>query len=524
MISEGALPVVWCLRDNQLVPHQVSGVKLQGIVTGAHIAAVTDFLRMVAGTQIVLPATALKEDIDNNTNQQLESSERRRKMSMQVEVPCVFLSESALQKAKLRSNSLQEHSTYLEKEKNRNVTELNSSLSAPNLTNCIEFPTQNLNARTSSMNLQRLHSSLSKNKGALIESVPQKITRIIELDDDKSISRMTNIIQLENECTPQRITRIIELDDNNTFSILSSNAEKGSYNFHQKIPPVMEPEKENSFPSLARIIELENEISNERRVSLTNERETGGGMNEERCDDVIIRCKEIHKNAPRFSLDSSCSENSYVNIEGLKSLLDDRKEEEPSNSPSADPAPPCKPVRSRFQKKKTSVCSIGSSDFDEEVDVVFKSKPKSSQWVSLDWIPPPPREEPVVSEVCDKNDFIAKWINEQNAHEHGIVADERRRSLPPKSNELYLQSMRRFSDGLQICKEDAASDSPVTVKSKWHDIVKRHLQLLKSDKGFKRQRGSWMRTGRRLSSNQSNLNNNQDVQPVDIYMKLNTMP
>ncbi|XP_052755909.1 tyrosine-protein kinase abl-1 isoform X1 [Galleria mellonella] len=526
MVSEGALPVVWCIRDNQLVPHQVSGVKLQGAVTGAHIAAVTDFLRMVAGTPIVLPHTEIPEDIDNDINQEKENSTRRRKMSMQVEVPCVFVTESALQKAKSRSNSLDEKvlfnncntpsttKSYLELDKKSKSLEMKSedcNLVGEN--ECINAYTQRI---TRIIELDDINPNVRNND---VEKEPlQRITRIIEFENNKIPSPVSST-DVENEI-PQRITRIIELNEDNSFTTITNNGDLDK-ECPQRLSKIIELEKKNSFPSMTKIIEMENEISNERRISLTNERETGGGIIESYTEDIVVRSKLSQKSTPRISIDSSCSENSYVNIDCFKSLQDVRKEEIIDGGISPELSPACRSVRSRFPRKKTSVCSIGSSDYDE-VDVIFKSKPKSSQWLSLDWIPPPPKEEPVITQVCDKNDFITKWIAEQNSQDSGIVADERRKSLPPKSNEIYLQNMRRFSDGLQICKEDAASDSPATVKWKWHDIVKRHLQLLKNDKGFRRQRGSWMRTARRLSG--TNVNNKNIELPLETYMKLNSMP
>ncbi|XP_053614171.1 tyrosine-protein kinase abl-1 isoform X1 [Plodia interpunctella] len=530
MVSEGALPVVWCVRDNQLVPHQVSGVKLQGAVTGAHIAAVTDFLRMVAGTPIVLPHTAVPENVDNDFNQEKENTEketRRRKMSMQVEVPCVFLTESALQKAKSRSNSLDEKVFF------------NDCNSPSSTKRYLEL------GKSKSLEMKTPDDCISSGDNDCVKSFTQRITRIIEVDDinpnivntepeKEPLQRITRIIEFEDNKPPspvspereteitQRITRIIELNDDNSFTTITNNNEIDK-DCTQRLSRIMELEKESSFPSMTKIIEMENEISNERRISLTNERETGGGMSDYPEEIVVRSNRLLHRSTPRISVDSSCSENSYVNIDCFKSLQDVRKEEIADGGVSPEPSPACKSVRSRFPKKKTSVCSMGSSDYDDEVDVIFKSKPKSSQWLSLDWIPPPSKEEPVMSHVCDKNDFISKWIAEQNSQDSGIIADERRRSLPPKSNEVYLQNMRRFSDGLQICKEDAASDSPATVKWKWQDIVKRHLQLLKSDKGFRRQRGSWIRTARRLSS--SNVNNKgSEALLLDTYLKLNSMP
>lgn len=505
MVSEGPLPVVWCLRDNQLVPHQVSGVKLQGTVTGAHIAAVTDFLRMVAGKPIVLPPTAFSEDTDNCINEEKQDSVRRRKMSMQVEVPCVFLSEKAFNKAKSRNNSLEEKMTLSQNDSDIKNEDIDNSLDLKCTSDVKDY-------------LPYIKSGQDKDTHTefISEKSCKKIKRIITLED--SIPSLVSS-EVQEVQPSHRITRIIDLDDENLFSDKDVTENLTSF---QRITRIIDMDKENSFPSMARIIELENEISNERRVSLTNERETGGGLSNECDKGGTVKCKNTFRNTTRFSLDSSCSENSYVNIDSIKSLQDVKREEHDSRC--SEQTFTQRLVRSRFPKKKTSVCSVASSDLDDDVDVIFKSKPKSSQWVSLDWIPPPPKEEASIPHVCDKNDFINKWIADQNPHDVGIISDERRKSLPPKSNELYLQTMRRFSDGLQMCKEDAASDSPATVKSKWHDIVKRHLHILKSDRGFKRQRGSWMRTARRLSGTNANLNSSTESAPLDPYIKLNTMP
>lgn len=521
MVSEGPLPVVWCLRDNQLVPHQVSGVKLQGVVTGAHIAAVTDFLRMVSGKPILLPPTALPEDSDNDVNQEKEDSGRRRKLSMQVEVPCVFLTESALNKAKSRSNSLEERRSLpesvfdLKGQSKPNLDNMNSFINTSDIMNCSKESNEFVSCLTSLSETENELSKLPNVLESISEKPCKKIKRIITLDENDP-SLVTSEVQEESDIL-HRITRYIDLDKEEVFS---QNSIIDKDNASQRITRIIDLEKDNSFPSMARIIEMENEISNERRVSLTNERETGGGSMQESDDDIIFKSKPTLRTTTRFSVDSSCSENSYVNIECLKSLQDVKKEDCFTDNLEATIV--SRPVRSRFAKKKTSVCSMGSSDCDDEVDVIFKSKPKSSQWVSLDWIPPPPKEEPVISHVCDKNDFISKWIAEQNSHTVGIVPDERRKSLPPKANELYLQSMRRFSDGLQICKEDAASDCPA--KSKWHDIVKRHLQMLKSDRGFKRQRGSWMRTARRPSGPHGALNSSIESTTLDADNNLNSLP
>lgn len=359
MVSEttGQLPVVWCLRDNQLVPHQVSAVRLHGAVTGAHLAAVTDFLRLVATRRLVLPETLDQPSSDSASDAGLDSTpegdQATRKLSQQLEVPCVFLND------------------------------------------------------------------------------------------------------------------------------------------------------------------LKNEQTDEETKS--------------KCDIRVRKMSTFALSPPRLNLDA---DSIYANIEPAQKTLFECAEDNVSVTQS-DLARNCRTHRPYMPRKKQSVSSIGSCDFDDpENDVIFKSKPKSSQWVSLDRIEYNPKYVNTDRAGSDdKIDFVSKWITDHGRREEDTVPELRRKSLPLKSNEKMVlqEASRRHSDSLTCCKEDSlGEDIPPTLRSKWHDLVKKHLLALKStDKRIKKQRSAWSKATRRLSG--TSIVSTTSSEPStgtfsDTYVKLASLP
>lgn len=53
--------VVWCFKDNRWVPLQLSSIRLHGVLTQAHWAALSDFLERVANKQLILQDNGFTE-------------------------------------------------------------------------------------------------------------------------------------------------------------------------------------------------------------------------------------------------------------------------------------------------------------------------------------------------------------------------------------------------------------------------------------------------------------------------------
>lgn len=58
MVTSG---VVWCFKDNQLIPLQLNAIRLHGVLTQAHWAAISEFLQRVANKQLVLQENGFTE-------------------------------------------------------------------------------------------------------------------------------------------------------------------------------------------------------------------------------------------------------------------------------------------------------------------------------------------------------------------------------------------------------------------------------------------------------------------------------
>lgn len=61
MVSSG---VVWCLKDNRWIPLQLSSIRLHGVLTEAHWAAISDFLQRFANKQLILQEDGFAELTD----------------------------------------------------------------------------------------------------------------------------------------------------------------------------------------------------------------------------------------------------------------------------------------------------------------------------------------------------------------------------------------------------------------------------------------------------------------------------
>lgn len=67
--------VVWCYRDNRWIPLQLSSIRLHGVLTQAHWAAISEFLRRVANKELILQDNGLAELTDKQKEFMLQHLE-----------------------------------------------------------------------------------------------------------------------------------------------------------------------------------------------------------------------------------------------------------------------------------------------------------------------------------------------------------------------------------------------------------------------------------------------------------------
>lgn len=70
--------VVWCYRDNRWMPLQLSSIRLHGVLTQAHWAAISEFLRRVANKQLILQDNGFAELTDKQREFMLQHLEDKK--------------------------------------------------------------------------------------------------------------------------------------------------------------------------------------------------------------------------------------------------------------------------------------------------------------------------------------------------------------------------------------------------------------------------------------------------------------
>lgn len=70
--------VVWCYRDNRWMPLQLSSIRLHGVLTQAHWAAISEFLRRVANKELILQENGFTELTDKQKELMLQHLEDKK--------------------------------------------------------------------------------------------------------------------------------------------------------------------------------------------------------------------------------------------------------------------------------------------------------------------------------------------------------------------------------------------------------------------------------------------------------------
>ena len=81
MVASG---VVWCYKDDQWVPLQLSSIRLHGVLTQAHWVAVSEFLKRVTNKQLILEENGFKELTEDQKEELLEHQKKLEWRSSEV--------------------------------------------------------------------------------------------------------------------------------------------------------------------------------------------------------------------------------------------------------------------------------------------------------------------------------------------------------------------------------------------------------------------------------------------------------
>lgn len=89
MVTSG---VVWCLKDNQLIPLQLNAIRLHGVLTQAHWAAISEFIQRVANKQLILHDNGFTEFTDHHKELLLQHQKSK---ALEDSVECTKTDENA---------------------------------------------------------------------------------------------------------------------------------------------------------------------------------------------------------------------------------------------------------------------------------------------------------------------------------------------------------------------------------------------------------------------------------------------
>ncbi|XP_072403212.1 tyrosine-protein kinase Src42A isoform X1 [Diabrotica undecimpunctata] len=76
--------VVWCYRDNKWIPLQLSSIRLHGVLTQAHWATISDFLRRVANKELILQENGFTELTEKHKELMFQDMENKNIISENV--------------------------------------------------------------------------------------------------------------------------------------------------------------------------------------------------------------------------------------------------------------------------------------------------------------------------------------------------------------------------------------------------------------------------------------------------------
>ncbi|XP_050300935.1 tyrosine-protein kinase Src42A-like [Anthonomus grandis grandis] len=197
MVKQGG--VVWCFKDNQWVPLQLSSIRLHGVLTQAHWAALSEFLERVANKQMILQDNNFTELTDKH-RELLLNSDKQNVIKQQV------LTDS-------NSSIVTERKTSLSQiPEERVVVELPRKTSMPELRSLTQKRAGNVDNLFNDDNAQKTEpsSKISKDNDELVLRLLKKYCKYSkDTFDDEILSAIENIPDGEvREQPPPRVRKM----------------------------------------------------------------------------------------------------------------------------------------------------------------------------------------------------------------------------------------------------------------------------------------------------------------------------
>ncbi|XP_057654432.1 tyrosine-protein kinase Src42A isoform X1 [Diorhabda carinulata] len=191
--------VVWCYRDNRWIPLQLSSIRLHGVLTQAHWATISDFIRKVANKELILQENGFAELTEKH--KELMFQENKNVVSENV----ITVSENTNER-KVSLSQIPEDK-IVEQPRRPSMPELRS-LEKDNLfiDNLLKPPTDLKTDKLSKENDEIVLRLLKKYCKYSKDALDNEIVSAIEKISDEDIPRKNNRIETktEEEFKPRR--------------------------------------------------------------------------------------------------------------------------------------------------------------------------------------------------------------------------------------------------------------------------------------------------------------------------------
>ncbi|KAJ8925802.1 hypothetical protein NQ315_009652 [Exocentrus adspersus] len=199
--------VVWCYKDDKWIPLQLSSIRLHGVLTQAHWAAISEFLQRVANKQLVLQDNGFTELTDRHKELMLQQSKNLDDKNLGLESENVIkLGEKTGSERKVSLGQIPEDKV-MEQPRRPSMPELRS-IHSDNLfiNNLFKSETDNHNHkktdRISKENdeivLRLLKKYCKYSKDALDNEIVSAIEQIAD-DEINNRSRKTSVVEFDNQ-------------------------------------------------------------------------------------------------------------------------------------------------------------------------------------------------------------------------------------------------------------------------------------------------------------------------------------
>lgn len=453
MVASG---VVWCLKDDQWIPLQLSSIRLHGVITQAHWAAVSDFLQRFSNKQLILQDNGFKELTDQQS--ELLLKHQKNKLENKIEYkPTIDDIKCALQLER-------------EEDKTRFIEEIKcgEDLKWQNLVvqeNCL---LKVLNGKTELNRHQLRTSGLSQ--------IPEQDGCCQQDDPGRDSSLTSDNTNLDNNSNLFISNLFVETDDNKR----DNKKNEDEVNKKKTERKLSEQNDEIVLRLLRKYCKysrdaLDDKILSEIEAVVTNDEEDSPPPTPSRRLSHCFGKEKLYENCNDLSLNFASDEHfeNERNEHVLRWLKQQNKQKgfgdfiENKRDFTSGPS------------RKISVFSIGDG---------FKRNSKQKK-------------------IDEKSSCSSSGIDSRKSSVTSVTDtkknDSRKSSL---SSPCTSESRKSSFSNLGSRKSSVASNSSCSESDdcggnvQWHKLLKKHLTSKKLEKRLQKQREAWARNTRKLSS------------------------